>query len=129
VNRKSSPQPSDEAAVPVFEEALSELEKIVHRLEGGEISLNEALTDYEQGVKLLRQCYQLLEKAERKIELLSGVDAEGNPVSTPLDDKALSLQEKADRRSQRRTTQTSKSPPDKGAEDRSDDMDVPGGLF
>ncbi len=43
---------------------------------------------YEEGVKLLRQSYDLLQRAERKIELLSGVDAEGNPVTQPFDDSA-----------------------------------------
>ena len=41
--------------------------------------LNESLERYEEGVKLLRQSYELLQRAERRIELLSGVDAEGNP--------------------------------------------------
>lgn len=90
---------------PSFEEALGQLEAIVHELEEGEIGLNEALARYEQGVKLLRQCYDLLERAERKIEILGGLDAQGKPVTEPFDDEALSLDEKARRRSRRRTTQ------------------------
>ena len=43
-----------------------------------ELGLGESLACYEEGVKLLKLCYNLLEQAERKIELLSGVDAEGN---------------------------------------------------
>jgi len=73
---------------PTFEEALQRLEEIVHLLEEGEIGLNEALARYEEGVKLLRQLYDLLQRAERRIELLSGVDAEGNPVTKPFDDTA-----------------------------------------
>ena len=97
---------SDDSAgqQPTFEEALEELEAIVHELEEGEIGLNEALARYEHGVKLLRQCYDLLERAERKIELLGGVDAQGKPVTEPFADAALSLDEKAQRRSRRRTT-------------------------
>ena len=69
---------------PTFEEALKRLEEIVHLLEEGEIGLSEALARYEEGVKLLRQSYDLLERAERRIELLSGVDAEGNPNTQPF---------------------------------------------
>jgi hypothetical protein len=47
--------------------------------------LEEALLRYETGVKLLRQCHELLGKAERRIELLAGVDADGNPVMRPFE--------------------------------------------
>lgn len=71
-----------------FEAALTRLEEIVHLLEEGDVGLNEALERYEEGVKLLRQSYDLLQKAERRIELLSGVDAEGNAITQPFDDTA-----------------------------------------
>jgi exodeoxyribonuclease VII small subunit len=73
---------------PSFEQSLGRLEEIVHLLEEGELGLDEAMLRYEEGVKLLRQSYDMLERAERKIELLSGVDAEGNPVTEPFDDEA-----------------------------------------
>ena len=60
-----------------FEEATAELEKIVRDLEDGKLGLAEAMQRYEQGVGLLQRCYQLLESAERRIELLSGIDADG----------------------------------------------------
>ncbi|MGI6416965.1 MAG: exodeoxyribonuclease VII small subunit [Thermoguttaceae bacterium] len=82
-----------------FESALSQLESIVHDLEEGQIGLGESLARYEQGVKLLRQCYEMLEGAQRRIELLTGVDAEGRPIAEPLEDEERSLEEKADRRS------------------------------
>lgn len=116
-------------STPSFEEALGGLEQIVHRLEGEEIGLNEALANYEEGVKLLRHCYQLLEGAERKIELLSGVDADGNPVCAPLEDTALSLDEKAQRRSRRRSSPAPESPANRGDDEGGTEMDVPGGLF
>jgi exodeoxyribonuclease VII small subunit len=87
-----------------FEQALEQLQAIVEELEEGQLGLNDALARYEQGVKLLRQCHDLLQRAERKIELLSGVDAEGNPVTAPLDDTALTLDQKAQQRSRRRTS-------------------------
>jgi exodeoxyribonuclease VII small subunit len=71
-----------------FEQALARLEEIVHLLEEGDLGLTEAMRRYEEGVKLLRRSYEMLEGAERKIELLSGVDAEGNPVTEPFDDTA-----------------------------------------
>ncbi len=82
------PNPRQPETPPNFEAALERLEAIVRRLEDGDVGLAEALAHYEQGVSLLKNCYQLLENAERRIELLSGVDAEGNAVSEPLDDQA-----------------------------------------
>jgi exodeoxyribonuclease VII small subunit len=89
---------------PGFEDALNRLEEIVHALEGGELGLNEALERYEEGVKLLRQSYDLLQRAERRIEILSGIDAEGNPITQPFDDTAtFDAQEPAKRRSRKRS--------------------------
>jgi exodeoxyribonuclease VII small subunit len=102
--KQPTPSPDDSAAEPTFEEALEQLEGIVHELEEGQIGLDHALQRYEQGVKSLRRCYDLLQKAERRIELLSGVDAEGNPVTQPFDDRSsLSLEEKREGRSRRRS--------------------------
>ncbi len=55
-----------------FEAALVELEEIVHILEDGEIGLSDSLGRYEKGVKLLRQCYGMLDGAQRRIEVLTG---------------------------------------------------------
>ena len=84
---------------PSIEQSLKRLEEIVHHLEEGDLGLNEALERYEEGVKLLRQSYDLLQRAERRIELLSGVDAEGNPITQPFDDTATAdINEKPRRR-------------------------------
>jgi exodeoxyribonuclease VII small subunit len=53
-----------------FEEALQELENIVQRLEDGNLSLDESLALFEEGIKLSRLCAQRLDEAEKKIELL-----------------------------------------------------------
>ena len=50
---------------PKFEDALAQIERIVGDLESGEPELSSALTKYEQGVRLLAQCYGLLEQADR----------------------------------------------------------------
>lgn len=101
---KKKPTPRDEC-VASFEESLEELEKIVAELESGKLGLSDALARYEQGVKHLKGCQQLLERAERKIELLSGVDADGNPITQSFDEGDVdSLEAKAAARGQRRTT-------------------------
>jgi exodeoxyribonuclease VII small subunit len=68
-----------------FEEALVELEKIVHDLEDGKTGLEQALERYEQGVGLLRRCYDQLRKAEQRIVELTGKDEAGNPVLRPFE--------------------------------------------
>jgi exodeoxyribonuclease VII small subunit len=88
-----------------FEESLDELEKIVAELESGKLGLSDALARYEEGVKHLKGCQQLLEMAERKIELLSGVDADGNPITQPFEEGDVeSLEAKAAARTGRRTS-------------------------
>jgi exodeoxyribonuclease VII small subunit len=102
---KEEPTQSAEAR-PDFEHALTELEAIVSQLEEGQIPLAESLARYEQGVKLLRQCYQILEKAERKIELLNRVDSDGQAHSEPFDDRDVTLEEKAQARGRRRSRES-----------------------
>ena len=53
-----------------FEDALSELESIVEQLEHGELSLEESLAAFEEGIRLSRICSKRLDEAERKIEIL-----------------------------------------------------------
>ncbi|KFD17583.1 MULTISPECIES: exodeoxyribonuclease VII small subunit [Tatumella] len=53
-----------------FEQALQELESIVRRLEGGELPLEEALNEFEKGVKLAKTGQQTLQKAEQRVQIL-----------------------------------------------------------
>ena len=53
-----------------FEKAISDLEKIVEKLEKGDLSLNESLVQFEKGVKLAKFLREELDKAEKKIEIL-----------------------------------------------------------
>ncbi len=55
---------------PGFEEALSELEKRVRRLEAGDVPLEEALRLFEEGVKLAETCHEQLEAAEKRVAQL-----------------------------------------------------------
>ena len=86
-----------------FEEALERLEEIVGQLEDGQLGLSQSLARYEEGVKYLQQCYRQLERAERKIELLAGVDEEGNVRSEPFGEADMSLEQKQASRSRRRS--------------------------
>lgn len=53
-----------------FEKDLARLEEIVRRLEGEDVSLEESMRLFEEGVKLSRLCSGTLDKAERKVEML-----------------------------------------------------------
>ena len=66
---RSSPVTPDPGELP-FEEALSRLEKVVDRLEQGDLELEGSLEAFEEGVKLSRRCASQLESAEQRIEVL-----------------------------------------------------------
>lgn len=70
---------------PTFEQSLTQLQKIVTDLENGTLGLEESLGRFEQGVGLLRSCYQILEQAEQRIEVLTGYDEAGQPRTAPFD--------------------------------------------
>ena len=67
---------------PSFEGALAELEKIVARMEGGELTLEEALAVHRRGLELARFCQQKLEAAQQQVKVLEG------EVLKPLADAA-----------------------------------------
>ena len=56
--------------MPKFEDCLQQLEKIVEQLERGDLSLEESLKLFEEGVRLSNACRQDLEAAEGKVEIL-----------------------------------------------------------
>ncbi len=68
-----------------FEEAIEELEKIVEQLESGDLSLQDSLAVFEEGVGLVKYCNQKLTEVEQKIELLVK-DKEGRLQLEPLTD-------------------------------------------
>ena len=87
-----------------FESSLAALEALVAKLESGELGLAVSLEHYEEAVKHLNACHQMLEQAERRIELLTGVDASGQPLTTAFEEgEAESLADKAERRGGRRS--------------------------
>ncbi len=71
-----------------FEASLKKLEEIVTQLEEGDLSLEESLKLFEDGVKLSRECQDRLDQAERRIEVLLK-DRNGNPTLQEIDDEDL----------------------------------------
>ena len=69
-----------------FDAVVAKLRAVVERLETGQLGLEEALAVYEQGVALARRGHQLLDAAEKKVELL--VSASGTIETAPLDPEA-----------------------------------------
>ena len=55
-----------------FEQALAELEKIVKKMESGELSLEQALATHKRGLELARFCQQRLEAAQQQVKVLEG---------------------------------------------------------
>ncbi len=53
-----------------FEEAIQNLEKVVNDLETGKLSLDESVKKFEEGMKLSKHCNDILEKAEKQINIL-----------------------------------------------------------
>ena len=70
-----------------FEDALKKLEKIVEDLENGDLSLDEALKKYQEGLELSRQCAGRLDNAKKKIDVLSK-NKKGEFELKPLDEQA-----------------------------------------
>jgi exodeoxyribonuclease VII small subunit len=71
---------------PTFEEALEQLESIVTRIEEGEVSLEESISQYAEGIKLVKLCRGILDQAEQKIQLLAQDSAQGLTPAGELDD-------------------------------------------
>lgn len=70
MSRESGKEPGREPKEIKFEAALGKLEEIVGRMEGGDLSLDESLKLFEEGVRLARHCSSRLDAAEKKIEIL-----------------------------------------------------------
>ena len=98
---------------PTFEETLKKLEEIVTYLESGKADLDTSLAKYEEGVRLLRECRSILNRAEQKIEVLRGVCAETGEVQTEpadLDTLTADVTTVVRGKSPRRTKEPGKEP-------------------
>lgn len=64
-----------------FEKKLTRLEEIVTKMEAGDLSLEDSLKLFEEGIKNSRECNDQLTKAEEKVKLLLRVDNDGKAVT------------------------------------------------
>lgn len=53
-----------------FEQSLVKLENLVEKMEAGELTLEDSLTTFEEGIRLTRECQQALSQAEQKVKIL-----------------------------------------------------------
>ncbi len=67
-----------------FEQSLTDLQTLVERLENGELSLEDSLTAFEQGIRLTRECQGALAQAEQKVQML--LERDGELVEEALDE-------------------------------------------
>ena len=66
----TAPKKPEPPKKPDFEKSLARLEEVVRRLESPQLSLDEAMTLFEEGVALSRECQKQLEEAEGRVEIL-----------------------------------------------------------
>ncbi|MBS7690860.1 exodeoxyribonuclease VII small subunit [Pseudomonas lalucatii] len=66
-----------------FEQSLTDLQNLVERLESGELSLEDSLTAFEQGIRLTRDCQAALTQAEQKVQIL--LERDGELEQAPFD--------------------------------------------
>ena len=69
---------------PDFKQSLELLEKLVNKMESGELPLEQSLKHFEEGIVLIRQCQKMLSDAEQKVALLTEA---GNLVSYETDNE------------------------------------------
>lgn len=74
-----------DAGEPSFDAILVRLRDVVQKLESGELSLEQSLAVYEEGVQLARKGQHLLASAEKRVEIL--VSASGNVETVPFSEE------------------------------------------
>jgi exodeoxyribonuclease VII small subunit len=81
--------PTDEqiSEPPQFERAIAELESLVDRLEGDELTLEESLAVFERGIGLTRACQQALDTAEQRVRILTEQSDTAEPEPFRTDDR------------------------------------------
>ena len=75
---------TDDAGATTFEQMMGQLENLVEKLEKGNLSLDESIRSFEEGMSLVTKCTEVLDRAEERIQKLTR-DASGKPVTSPLD--------------------------------------------
>ncbi len=82
ISRLLSPAAEPGAGPDKFENLLGRLEKIVNDMENAEMPLEQLLTSYEEGMKLVKTCGDRLADAEQKVEILSKAASVEAPVAS-----------------------------------------------
>jgi len=88
VGSESVPKPGGSAEAPAsvsFETAIQRLGQIVESLEEGDQPLEESIALFEEGMVLAKSSQDILDRAERRIEELLGVDSQGKPMVRELE--------------------------------------------
>ncbi|HMI49914.1 MAG TPA: exodeoxyribonuclease VII small subunit [Candidatus Saccharimonadales bacterium] len=80
----TAPKKPETAKKPDFERSLARLEEVVRRLESPELSLDDAMKLFEEGVTLSQECQKQLEEAEGRVEILLK-KADGKLAPEPFD--------------------------------------------
>ena len=78
----------DKKSELTFEQALGQLERIVSEIESAKVPLEESIDKYAEGIKLVKQCRGILDKAEKKIQLLAASGDQSLSVSGELGESA-----------------------------------------
>jgi exodeoxyribonuclease VII small subunit len=86
-----------------FEEAMQKLEQIVRGMEQGTLPLEDSLEQYTQATAYLKFCYERLNQAEKRVQMLRGVDASGQAQTVDFEDTSDSMVEKQANRGKRRS--------------------------
>ena len=81
--KKLTKKSSNIADAMDFEQALNELEGLVEKMEKGELSLEQAMADFQRGIELSRACQKSLRTAEQKVQLL--IEQGKNEQLVPFD--------------------------------------------
>jgi exodeoxyribonuclease VII small subunit len=89
VNTPPIAKKPEPAKKPDFERSLMRLEEVVRKLESPQLSLDEAMKLFEEGVDLQRECQKQLEEAEGRVEILLK-KADGKMVAEPFDPESES---------------------------------------
>jgi exodeoxyribonuclease VII small subunit len=86
MTRKPAPEqgaPNAGSETPAFESMMDRLQDLVARLEDGNLTLEDSIRSFEEGMDLVRRCTEVLNQAEERIRKLTR-DARGTPQESPL---------------------------------------------
>ena len=82
--KEGLPPAAGEEGEATFESMMQRLQSLVGTLENGNLSLEESIKSFEEGVQLVKRCTEVLDRAEQRIQKLTR-DAEGAPAVQPVE--------------------------------------------